>query len=368
VAGLAGSTKGDGLTSSYYPLELQHVRAEPRLRREVAEPREELKTAPPFSLAAIPAQMLAQLSPLLPAATAGVPLPSLIAICLNNVPVGIGNFIHTETRGLAGVEIQGGRIEGKLRFRTWASTPEGVDAATLELQSRLLAAERGLRALGFLEIVAETSTSPEFETTSSAWFRTADYRVSYEYRFETSDAAQSLISRVPVHADRESAGASRETNVVTGGMARWDELGAPRLVVRGRKLVRRFEVLAFVPGAAPSGDVTLTRSFEGVTAPPIEHPTFAAFVAAVSDAAAPERNAQVVFPSLTAFLLEFAEISTPIVLGDWDADGTPDDFRNFELVLPAAVDLKSSVDRFEVRYADGQQPLDQIAIVYLRVR
>jgi hypothetical protein len=156
--------------------------------------------------------------------------------------------------------------------------------------------------------------------------------------------------------------------VVTNGMARWDELSAPRLVARGRSVLRRFEALSFVPGAGPSGTVTLTRSFEGVTAPPIEHPTFAAFIAAVSNANAPERNARIVFANLNAFLLEFSESSTPLALGDWDEDGARDEFRNLELVLPAAVDLRGSVDRFEIRYGDGEQPLDQVTIAYLRVR
>ncbi len=314
-------------------------------------------------------RMLDDLSGFLPPPVSGLPLPSIIVVSLNDAPVGVGNFIGEQTVGLLGrAVIKGGRLDAVLRFMLWGSGLPEVNATVLALQSNLLSAIQSLWNLGFLRFTALTSSAPVFDTTLNAWGRTADYSALYEYQYFPSDDAQSLISRIPVNADQEELDSpERETFTVVDEMARWDNETAPVLAVRGPMTSGRLAALAFA-AAMPTGAVALTRTFDGAAGAPVDHPTLASFLAALADPISPQRHARVTFPTFTDFLSQFSSVGDPVQLGDWDLDDTPDDYQGFELALDPPVTLPGVIDRLEVAYGDGTEPLDQVAVLYLRLK
>jgi len=132
---------------------------------------------------------------------------------------------------------------------------------------------------------------------------------------------------------------------ITGRLARWDELRAPPLVVRGPAAVRGIGILAFVPGAAPAGGVTVTRTFDGAAGPPAPFATLAAFRAAVSGPAPATRHARLSFASLQDFLDAADAAGAALIMGDWDEDATPDAYDARTLDLDAGVRLACAADR-----------------------
>ncbi len=326
--------------------------------------------SPATGLQAVPAQMLAALQPFLPAAISGLPDPSVFIVTLNDAPVGIGSFIGAERRGpLAQVEVKGGRLDALVRFQTWGANATDLNVAVLDLQSRLLASADSLRSAGFLRFNSETSSSPQLDQPANAWNRTVDYRLLYEYRFDASDAAQSLIARIPVHVDQEVVNSpARENTIVTDKMARWDNLGALTLALRGRSAVHAIEALVFVAGTAPSGAVTMLRTFDGAPGPAGDQPSLAAFLAAVAAPVNTQRVARVVFPDLTTFLAQFAPVATPQTLGDWNLDSVLDEYSSYRLAIEPPIILPTSIDRLELTYGNGNEPFNQVAVAYLRLR
>ncbi len=314
-------------------------------------------------------RMLDELRSFLPAPVGDLPLPGVIIISLNDAPVGLGNFIGEEGTGLLGRRVvKGGRLDAVVRFVLWGSSLPQVNAAILTLQAKLLSALQSLWANGFLRFNSLTSSNPSFDTSLSSWTRTADYGVLYEYHYYPADDAQSLISRIPIHADQERLSSpDRESAVVSDEMVRWDDQSAPTLAARGPLSSTRLAALAFAT-AMPTGAVTLTRTFDGAAGAPVDHPTLAAFLSALADPLAPQRHARVTFPTLTDFLSLFTPVGDPLQLGDWDLDSTPDDYQNFELALDPPVTLPGVFDRLEVTYRDGTEPLDQVAVFYLRLK
>ena len=61
---------------------------------------------------------------------------------------------------------------------------------------------------------------------------------------------------------------------------------APALGLRGRLRVGGLAALTFLRGAAPSGTVTLTRTFDGAVGAPADHPTLAALLVLLDEAVA----------------------------------------------------------------------------------
>jgi hypothetical protein len=239
----------------------------------------------------------------------GLPDPAVILISLNDAPVGLGKFIGEEPRGpLSSVERRGGRLEGVVRFVLWGTDAPAVNATVLTLQGALLAATQSLFNRGFLRFNALTSSNPAFDSTLNAWGRTIDYSLLYEYRYPATDAADSLIARIPIHSDPEVLNSlQRETTVVTDQMVRWDNEDSPTLVVRGRFSLGSLAALAFLPGSAPDGTVTLIRTFDGAPGPRTTYPSLTALLAAVGDRNSPERDGQFTFSSLSDFLAVFTE-------------------------------------------------------------
>jgi hypothetical protein len=239
----------------------------------------------------------------------GLPDPAAILISLNDSPVGLGKFIGEESHGpLSGVELKGGRLEGVVRFLLWGTDAPAVNETVLTLQAALLAATQSLFNRGFLRFNALTSSNPAFDSTRNAWGRAVDYSLLYEYRYPATDAADSLIARIPIHSDPEVLNSlQRETTVVTDEMVRWDNEASPTLVVKGRFSLGRLAALAFIPGTAPDGTVTLIRTFDGATGPRTTYPSLPALLAAVVDTNSPERDGQFTFNSLNDFLAAFRE-------------------------------------------------------------
>lgn len=126
-----------------------------------------------------------------------------------------------------------------------------------------------------------------------------------------------------------------------------DNGAAPMLVVRGRFSVGGLLALVFVPGATPSGAVTLTRTFDGAAGSPASHPTLADFLAAVTDPDALDRHEQVAFASLSDLLAAFDATGDSVTLDDGDEDGVPDSYELLELSFEPAIPLPSAIDRLE---------------------
>ncbi len=335
-----------------------------------SQPTTAFTLAPSLDLPQVLQEMIAHLTGFLPPPIVGVPQPSVIILTLNDAPVGLGNFIGGEPRGPIGlVEVKGGRLDGGVRFMLWGNNMQEVNDAMLVLQADLLAAHQTLLGRGFLKFTAAASSNPQFDAALNAWSRTADYSLLYEYRYEDADAAQSLIARIPIHADSELINSpNRETTTVTDEMARWDDQTAPVLAVRGQATFSRLSVLVFVASALPTGSVTITRTFDGAAGPPAEFPTLAEFLAALADPVAPEHHARVVFATYSDFLAQFSPESAPLHLGDWNLDDIPDEYQGFDLELAPSIRLPKIFDRLEVMYEIGIEPLNQVAVIYLQFR
>ncbi|MCA9935911.1 MAG: hypothetical protein KC415_18375 [Anaerolineales bacterium] len=313
--------------------------------------------------------MRAALAAYLPLASGSLPAPNVSIIKVEEKPTGLGNYIGDEVLEQFSIVLKGGRLQASVRFQLWADTPNNVDQAIDDLHGRLLAAKDDLWIAGFLRFVAEGSTLAEHIPSLPAWRRTADYQVLYEFRYTDTDDAQSLIARIPVHTDPEELDSpQRETTVVTDDMARWDEQTAPTLDLHGRLTVSRFSALAFVPGTPPSAPVMLLRTFDSAVGPPTAFADLATFVTAVTNPTTPARHAQVTFATFSDFITAFSLAGSPITLGDWDEDATPDSYQPLTLPLPTPITLSGWADHLQLVYQPGgtTPQFDQTAVLYIR--
>ncbi len=288
----------------------------------------------------------------------------LVVASMSPRPVGVGNRRGMDLIGGFGVvELKGLRLDALVRFELWAGDSATAETAAANLQTRLFAMRDDLRRDGFLRLALESA--PPAELVASEWRKLAEYRVLFEHRYQDTDGAESLIARIPIHSDPETRNSlQRETTTVTDEMVRWDNQDAPGLVMRGRFSIGRLSALAFIPGPAPSGAVTLTRTFDGAFGPPTVHPTFAAFLAAVAGENPSDRHAQVIFLSLNDFLTVLGTVDDSMTLGDWNTDNVPDNYESRTLVLEPAIQLVGAGDRFEIAHQNAA--LNQVAVVYLR--
>jgi hypothetical protein len=296
-----------------------------------------------------------------------LPPPSVSVSSVTERAVGLGNRRGTETRGpFAVVELKGIRVDVLVRFQLWAAGPAQAETAITNLNAQLMADRDSLWVAGFLRLALEAAAPADFVPAVPGWRKQADYRVLYEYRYQDTDGAESLIARVPIHSDPEVPNSlQRETTVVTDEMLRWDDEAAPALVVRGRFSLGGIWTLAFFPGLAASEAVTLTRTFDGAGGPPTVYPTLAAFLAAVAGPGPADRHAQFTFASMGDFLAAFGPAGGPVTLGDWDQDAVPDSYQSRTFAVAPAIQLPSAADRFEITYQGAA--LDQVGVVYLRV-
>jgi hypothetical protein len=297
--------------------------------------------------------------------------PSTVSIVsLEERLLGLGNRRGYETIGsLATVALKGGRIDAVVRFQLWNGTLAAVDTLVDGLQASLAAARDTLWSEGFLKMTLRDTGLAERVSALGAWRKTTDYRVLYEYRFSDLDGAESLIARIPIHADQEERfSPMRETTLVCDEMVRWDDNGASDLVVRSNSRrplrIAGMAILAWLPAGWSGNPVTLARIQTDNPAPPITYPTLADFLAAVTDPAAPDRHARVEFATLADLLAAFTVAGPTIPMGDWDEDGVPDGYVPGTLDFGNPVILDRGNQLFRVSYQDPA--FDTPAVVYLR--
>jgi hypothetical protein len=289
----------------------------------------------------------------LPAGGGGLPAPNVSIASVAERSLGLNNRRGEDARaGFGVVELKGGRLDAVARFELWAAQPADVEKAIQDLIVRLLADRTNLWSVGFLRISLEGVAPSENIATISAWRQTANVRVLYEFHFEDTDDSQGLIARIPIHINSTY----NETTTVTDEMTRWDNQAAPSLDIRGPVTIGELSVLLFVAGAAPGGKVTLTRTFDGATGSPVQFPTLAAFLAAISGLN-PQRNAHLVFASWINFMAIFQSSGTPVMLGS-------DSYSPFVADLSPAISLAGSEDVFEVAYEKAAFEVN--AVAYLR--
>jgi hypothetical protein len=300
-----------------------------------------------------------------PPPEAQLPDPLLLVVSVAERPVGIGDLRGTQTIGSFGtVELKGVRVEAVVRFLLWAKDPVQAEKEGLDLHKGLFDSRDVLRTKGVLRLALEEA--PPAEAFPELWRKAADYRFLFEFGFEDTGGAESLIARIPIDIDPEERDSlDRETAVLTDELVRWDDLGTPPLVVRGRTRVARLSGLAFLPGSVPVGTVSLLRTFDGAVGEPVAVTSLAALLDAVSGPDPAERHARATFPSVAQFL---AELGTPdsrmMELGDWDDDQIVDSYESRSLAIEPPVELVGVSDRLEITF--GQAAFDHPAVVYLR--
>jgi hypothetical protein len=324
------------------------------------------------SIAQVLTNMLDALRVYLPAAAPPLPDPGISVVNVKERSVGIGNWRGIEQRGAIGeIALKGGRLDAVARFQLWGASVGDVDSMVDTLHSDLLDNATSLWNDGFLRLDLNDSAPAEFiGGTTNAWRRTSEVKVLYEYHYQDLDGAESLIARIPIYTDPEEADSpERETTIVSDELVRWDNLQAGQLVVSAtaRTPVRVFGLasLAYRPAAWSGNTVTLARLQRTNTDPPTAYPSLADFLSAVSDGAAPDRHAQVVFSSLDDFLAAFDSAGDPIELGDWDEDGVMDSYEPGVIRFDSPITLHNSNDTLSVTYQDSA--FDTQAVVYLRI-
>ena len=150
------------------------------------------------------ADMLAALESYLPPPAGGLPDPSVNILQINEKPLAMGNLRGMERRSLlAPVVLKGGRLDVLVDFRLWGNDEAGANGAIASLQARLLHARDDLWRVGILRLTSMSGAVAEQAGTSGPWRRSAAYRLLYEYHYEDTDEAQSLIARIPVNTDPE---------------------------------------------------------------------------------------------------------------------------------------------------------------------
>ncbi len=317
------------------------------------------------SLNDVVADMLAVLGARLPApGPATVPAANVTLETVAEKLAGLGNQRGLETTGGLGMRsLLAGRLDARVRFQVWATGPAEVDAAMQSLHTAMLDGVADLRAAGFLRLSAAGTTLAEEIVTIPAWRKAASYDVLYEYHYDADDDASSLIARIPVSTDTAADGSGHEEQTLTDHLVRWDQEGAATLAVRGPAAVSRLAVMAFVPGPAIGGTVTVRRTAGGAPVPAADLDTFLA--------AAATPGAEVELALAPAALLgALGPLVVGPVLGDWDLDGVTDAYTGAERLVAPPITLPSSADRFEISYTPPAGPgpgLDQTAVVYLRV-
>lgn len=301
------------------------------------------------------------LTPYLPAPVNGVPVPSVAVTNFRERSAGMGRRLgENSVAGFGVISLKGLRLEGSVRFQIWAAAPNDVDTAIATLNAKLLADRDQLWKLGFLKFTM-ANAKPATNLQSTLWRRYSDYRFLYEFPFQDTDDSDGLIARIPIAVDN----AFNELTTVTDRLARWDNLSAAALKVRGSFSVGALASLDFLPPPQPTGGVTITRTFDEASGAPTAHGALPDFLAAVSGDSPAETNSSVTFASVAAFLAALPSVGTPIALGDFNGDGIPDQYQSRSLTFDAPIHLNSSADRLEITYQNAV--FDHIGVVYVRL-
>jgi len=213
--------------------------------------------------------MLNRLADFIP--PAALPDAEVSIVGITERSVGLGNRCGTDTSGtFTTVAMKGGRLDTVVRFRLWASQPTDVDLNANALHSNLLQNLDTLWSEGFLKLEGKSVAPTDYMPQLDSWLQNVDYHVLYEFRYEDSDGAESLIARIPVDSDLEERDSpDRESFEVTDHMVRWDSFGAPALIIRADgdrpQQLLELNALFFLPSSWNGGEVLLSATVGGVT-------------------------------------------------------------------------------------------------------
>jgi len=297
----------------------------------------------------------------LPPSTPPRPDPILTVVSVRERTLGFGGHKGVESRaGFVPAALFGGRVEAVVRIEMWDTAPAALIPLATGVQERLRTRRDALSRAGFLRLRLADTTAVEPVGDGTHWRQSIVCDVLFEYEYRDDRDAASLVVRIPVAME----GPHPESLTVTGSLARWDDKGAPPLVVRGPARVGALGTLAYVPGAAPGGSVTLLRTFDGATGPPDAFTDVQDFVDATGGDAPGTRHALLTLSGLQALFGLSADAGTPLRMGDREEDGDPDEYDPRVLALAPALRLGGPADRLEV--AHGGAALDEPAVVYLR--
>lgn len=308
------------------------------------------------------ATMLADLSTFVPGPVSGLPAPNVSLVSVARKAAGVGNFVGASTAAfdpIARTESKAVRIDATVRFSLWGKAITDADNLFTTLNGKLFAKETVLRNQGFLKFALTDSPMAESVTNPASWRRVADYQLLYEYAFEDLSDTASLITRIPA-TDTESG----EQFTITGDVARWDNEKMTALHLRGTSQIAELAALAFIPGPAPTGTVTLLRTFDGAPGPPPMAGSLSAFIADTQGTSG-ARHEGLVFASIAAFTAALNDPSgAPITMGDWNLDGIDDVYTLSRKAVEPPILLPTLRDRFEIAYEHAK--LDQTAVLYVR--
>jgi hypothetical protein len=329
------------------------------------------------ALDAVITQMLSQLLLVLPLPEDSALPTTARLVNVAERPLGLANRRGSEVQGPLGpLALKGGRLDAAVGFEVWGSTAMVADSAALALHGALAQQRDVLRGQGFLRVQGADFSVAEKDA-NNAFRKTASYRILYEYQYLDADAAASLIVSIPAEADLEELGSpDQETTVITGDTGRWDEEAAAPFQSRGPGALRGLSVLAFVQAPAPTGGVTLLRTFDGAAGPPAPHATVEDFLTAVCGPVPAERHAQVAYANLPAFLADLTAFLTKlkiplesVEMDGWNENALPNIYQVYSVPFPAALGLDRFAERFEISYESmpPATPFDHKAVLYLRV-
>lgn len=307
-----------------------------------------------------------------PGSGGGLPDNSVQMVVINERRLGLGHRRGAETRlGLPVAALRGLHLDGTARIELWANAPNAVDASMETVQANVMGARASLRSAGFLRLAVSGASPAEHVPAVNAWRKTADLPFLYEYHGRDSDDAESFIVRVPVRSDLEHPDSPEATiETVIDDMRRWDDEGAPSLIVRPaagarRVVVRGILAMGFLPGGFSGGAVTLERGVAGAAGAPVVHATLDAFLDAVGDGDTPQVQARVDFADVASFLTALGPPGDPFDLGDWDADAVNDLYVPHMRNLDPPITLRSGRDFVAIRH--DAPAFAAPAVLYLRV-
>lgn len=322
-----------------------------RLEAPTAAPQlaESASLTPPIGLQAYVTAMLDLLRPVLPANVAGLPPNSLTLATMGYRSLGIGSRRGLSTLdGMDVAELKGGWLDATVRFDLWAMDLPAIVQQVTTLQQALTSNGLELRQGGILEIKL-TGTGDPSTGAVAASRKTLDYTILYEYHFEDTDGAASLIARIPINP-RTDAAPDAQT-VVRDWMVRWDSAGALDLLIpgpaHGSLTVQALEVAAYLPGGGPPGQVTqsVTRPSGTVTT------TFGSLTALLASVELARSPLNLVYPPLPLQPGEVREIH-PFQVG--------------RLRFDPVIVLEGGSDAFRVTFAAPAFPAGDASQVYLR--
>ncbi len=338
--------------------DIPDIKAAPALENQqaVAEPGAFIAGAgltPPINSQPYVGDLLNLLRPYLPPNVPGMPSNTLSLVQLDHRSLGLGGRRGMHTLGGMDIaELRGGWLDTVVRFDLWGPDADSANTQAANLQAALLANSLTLRRLGLLKLSLDNSTDSPLGTPPSSWRKTLDYTALYEYHFQDTDGAASLIARIPIDSQTDFGPLGFENTVVSDWMVRWDNEGAPALEVaagpRGALQVLGLSIAAYLPDGGPAGQVTQTIVRSGVT----------------------ETTA---FASLSAFLGVFQIDSNPLSLiypPNPLAPGEVQEIHDFQVGerrFDPPIVLKGGGDFIRISFSESAFTADNPSQVYLRM-